>query len=226
MSSPPERPIKIAAYVIGALLILCALAVLLLPRFEHLYAKSPANTGHDKLACADCHVKAPGDARQQIQAKVQHWLGNRAEDAAFGHAPVGNAQCTTCHARDQDAHPVHRFLEPRFAEARAELGAQNCVSCHREHKGVRVTMPPPACKSCHQDLELKNEPLDVSHKQLVATQQWGTCLGCHDYHGNHKRVTQKRMSEAYSTSAIIEYLNGGPSPYGRELKFPTKKGTP
>jgi hypothetical protein len=29
---------------------------------------------------------------------------------------------------------VHRFLEPRFFEARAELGAESCVSCYRGHK--------------------------------------------------------------------------------------------
>jgi hypothetical protein len=209
---PPERTIKIVSYAIGALLALSALAVLVLPQFERLYAKGPPNTGHETLACADCHTTAPGTARQQLQAKLQYWLGNRTTDASFGHATVGNAQCTACHLRDADSHPVHRFLEPRFAEARAALGAHLCVSCHREHNGVRVTMIPTACSNCHQDLDIRNEPIiDVSHRELVKQHAWSSCLGCHDFHGNHRRVAQKEFKEAYSESTTMEYLAGGPS---------------
>jgi hypothetical protein len=223
-SSSSERTVKIVSYTIGALLALSALAVLVLPQFERVYAKGPPNTGHEMLACADCHTTAPGTMRQQLQAKLQYWLGNRATDASFGHAIVGNAQCTACHLRDVDSHPVHRFLE-RFASARAALGAQLCVSCHREHKGVRVTMSPTACSNCHQDLDIKNEPIiDVSHRQLVQRQAWSSCLGCHDFHGNHRRVAQKQFRETYSESMITEYLAGGPNPYGRDMKFTAKKG--
>src|SRR5262245_39592591 len=183
-----EPRIKTAAYVLGAAVSLAALAMLIVPQASRLYAKGPANTGHAALACTECHKEAPGTVRQQLQAKVQFWLGLRKTNAAFGHAPVGNEQCADCHAREQDAHPVHRFLEPRFAEARAELGAQSCVSCHREHKGGRVTMTPTSCSTCHQDIDLKRDPLDVSHRELAAAKQWSTCLGCHDYHGNHKRT--------------------------------------
>jgi hypothetical protein len=165
--------------------------------------------------------------RQQLQAKVRFRLGQRATDAAFGHARVGNEQCAGCHARAQDAHPVHRFLEPRFTEARAELGAQSCVSCHREHAGVRVTMAPTACATCHQDLDLRREPLDVSHRELAARKRWATCLGCHDFHGNHRRVPQTRLEATYPESVIVEYLAGGRSPYGQDVKYPTRKaGTP
>jgi hypothetical protein len=76
-SPPPDRAIKIVSYAIGALLALSALAVLVLPQFERVYAKGPPNTGHEMLACADCHTKAPGTLRQQLQAKLQYWLGNR-----------------------------------------------------------------------------------------------------------------------------------------------------
>ncbi|MEY4939783.1 MAG: hypothetical protein RIQ93_1518 [Verrucomicrobiota bacterium] len=226
-SPPPERPVKIAAYVVGGLLALAALAVLLLPQLERVYAKGPANTGHETLGCADCHIKAPGTPRQQLQAKAQYWLGRREADAAFGHTSVGNPQCTKCHLRDSDSHPVHRFLEPRFADARADLGAQNCVSCHREHQGVRVTAPQTSCKSCHQELDVKNEPIlnGPSHQQLVAQQAWTTCLGCHDFHGNHKRAAQKQFNDKYSESAVRDYLAGGASPYGHDMKFPAKKGS-
>jgi hypothetical protein len=60
---------------------------------------------------------------------------------------------------------------------------------------------------------------------------WGTfsslkpnVLGCHDFHGNHKRVAQTRLEDAHAISAIVDYLNGGPSPYGQDLKYPTKTG--
>jgi hypothetical protein len=68
-------------------------------------------------------------------------------------------------------------------------------------------------------MELKRDPLDVSHRQLSAFGQWGTCLGCHDFHGNHRRITQTRVADAYSAAAITTYLAGGPSPYGYEIKF-------
>src|SRR6516225_9522251 len=132
---PTERSIKVAAYVVGGIVASATIAVVVvIPEAVRFHAKGPPNTGHDALACSDCHKDAPGTMRQQLQAKVQFWLGFRATDAVFGHTPVGNEQCTACHARDQDSHPVHRFLEPRFFEARAELGAESCVSCHRGHE--------------------------------------------------------------------------------------------
>ena len=222
--APVERPIKAAAYLVGAAVALTAIAAATVPQATRWHAKGPANTGHAALTCTDCHKEAPGTTRQQIQAKVQFWLGRRQRDAAFGHGRVGNAQCIDCHAREQDSHPVHRFLEPRFADARAELGAESCVSCHREHTGVRVTMPATACATCHQELDLKREPLDVPHRDLVARKAWHTCLGCHDFHGNHGRVTQTRLDAAYPPSVISEYLAGGPSPYGRDMKYPAKTG--
>ena len=221
---PPERPFKRAGYVLGAAVAAAALAAVLMPQAARFQAKGPANTGHAVLACTDCHKEAPGSVRQQLQAKVQYWLGRRDSDAAFGHERVGNEQCASCHGREQDSHPVHRFLEPRFAQARAALGVDTCVGCHREHSGVRVTMPATACATCHQDLDLKREPLDVPHRDLVARQDWQTCLGCHDFHGNHRRVTQTRVDQAYPPSAVRDYLDGGPSPFGSDKKYPAKTG--
>ncbi|MBR0757616.1 cytochrome c3 family protein [Bradyrhizobium jicamae] len=219
-----ERSIKRAGYVFGILLVLAGLALVLIPQSSRFAAKGPANTGHDKLACTDCHKEAPGTLRQQLQAKAYYLLGLRETNPTFGHERVSNDACTDCHARGQDAHPTHRFLEPRFKEARDQLGAESCASCHREHKGVRVTMAPTSCATCHQDLALKNDPLDVSHRELIAKAQWTTCLGCHDYHGNHKRQTQQKLEDAYAAKAITDYLAGGPSPYGNDLKFPTQWG--
>src|SRR5262249_46229354 len=82
---PPERPLKLAAYAIGAALATVALIAVMVPQGARFHAKGPANTGHAALECTDCHQEAPGSTRQQLQAKVQFWLGARANDAAFGH---------------------------------------------------------------------------------------------------------------------------------------------
>ena len=119
-----ERLVKRAAYVFGLLVVLAGLALVVVPQSSRFAAKGPANTGHEKLACTDCHKEAPGTLRQQLQAKVSFHLGLRETDPTFGHDKVSNDTCVNCHARDQDAHPVHRFLEPRFKEAREQLGAE------------------------------------------------------------------------------------------------------
>ena len=221
-----ERFVRRAAYAFGLLVVLAGLALVVVPQSSRFAAKGPPNTGHDKLACTDCHKDAPGTLRQQLQAKVSFHLGLRETDPTFGHDKVSNESCVNCHARDQDAHPAHRFLEPRFKEAREQLGAESCANCHREHKGVRVTMTPTSCATCHQDLAMKSDPLDVPHRELIAKGQWNTCLGCHDYHGNHKRLTQTKLEDAYATKAILDYLAGGASPYGNDLKFPTQWKAP
>jgi hypothetical protein len=216
---------KIVAGLAGTLVVVAiTAAVIAMPASIRFHATGPANTGHETVECSACHKQAPGTVRQQLQAKLQYLIGRRTSDVTFGTMRVQNEQCVGCHARGQDMHPVHRFLEPRFAQARAEIGANSCVSCHREHKGVRVTMAPTACASCHQDLALKSDPLDVSHRVLVQRQDWSSCLGCHDFHGNHKRSTQTRVDARYPVSAIADYFAGGPSPYGRDLKFTPKQG--
>ncbi len=216
--------VKTGAYTLGVMLAVAAVAATLAPGGERFHSIGPPNTGHEALGCVECHTLAPGTVRQQLQAKVHYQLGWRRTDASFGHKPVTNAQCVSCHAREEDAHPVHRFLEPRFAEARQTFGVTECVSCHREHNGVRVTVAPTVCASCHADIELKQDPLDVSHRQLSATGQWMTCLGCHDFHGNHRRATQTRVADVYSAAVITAYLAGGPSPYGSDVKFKAKGG--
>jgi len=220
---PGESKLKVICYLLGVLVGLLGCVMMVMANWHHLYAKGPPNTGHEKLTCIECHQEAPGTVRQQLQAKARYWLGMRGNDVEFGHIKVGNQQCDACHAREQDSHPVHRFLEPRFKEARAELGVQLCVSCHREHTGVRSTLPETACSFCHKDLKFKSDPLDVPHHVLIEKNDWATCLGCHDYHNNHKRKTQTVVKQAYSPAVIKSYLNGGPSPYGIDKKYPTKE---
>ncbi len=219
---PHDSKVKKICYLLGAAIGALGCVLVLLVNWHQVFASGPANTGHEKLACADCHMASSGTVRQQLQAKVGFWLGMRETDIEFGHIKVGNSQCESCHARLQDSHPVHRFLEPRFKEARATLGAHQCVSCHREHTGVRSNLPETSCSACHKDLKLKNEPLDVAHDTLIANNDWASCLGCHDFHNNHRRTVQKRLKQAYPPALIKHYLDGGPSPYGTDMKYPSK----
>jgi hypothetical protein len=109
---------------------------------------------------------------------------------------------------------VFRFLEPRFANARAALHPERCTSCHQEHAGTRVTVADAGyCRHCHADLAVEADPLDVSHRQLVQDQRWDTCLGCHDFHGNHGLKSPVRLDAAIPPAAIQSYLDGGASPY-------------
>jgi hypothetical protein len=139
----------------------------------------------------------------------------RQTGAEFGMQAVTSATCVQCHANSDDRHPPHRFLEPRFEKARAETGAQVCVSCHREHSGARVTIPAATyCVSCHQDLKVKNDKTSPTHEFLVQGKRWDTCMQCHDYHGNHKFAAPRRLQDAASIEALQKYLKNGPSPYG------------
>ena len=218
-----ESKLKFACYLFGTVVGVLGCAAMGMANWQHLYANGPPNTGHEKLICVDCHVETPGTVRQQLQAKLRFWMGTRNSDVEFGHVKVGNQQCDACHARDRDAHPVHLFLEPRFKEARAELGVQLCVSCHREHTGVRSTLPETACSYCHKELKLKIDPIDVPHHTLIEKSDWTSCLGCHDYHNNHRRTVQKSVKQVYPPALIKAYMDGGPSPYGIDKKYPTKE---
>lgn len=217
-----EKSIKRIAYATGFILLLLCGTALVVPSWERIYAKGKANTGHEALRCVDCHLDTPGTVRQQLQAKARYWLHLRHDDIPFGRAAVDNQRCDHCHAREQDAHPPYRFLEPRFRDARAAISPHLCVSCHREHQGVRVTMPAGACEHCHQDLDLKRDPLDVSHKQLIAAKDWLSCLGCHDFHNNHRREAQTSIERAYPPKTVKRYFEGGESPYGADKKYPTR----
>lgn len=135
----------------------------------------------------------------------------------FGRQDVSNENCLNCHERPNDRHPVYRFLEPRFVKAREDLSPHLCVSCHTEHKGQRVTLSDIGyCASCHQDTKIKKDPLDVPHDQLIARNEWESCLGCHDFHGNHQMVPTNKVEQIIAAEKIHTYFQGGPSPYGND----------
>jgi len=213
----PARSSRFKAYVAGAVLALLPL-LLLLPDLQELRPHGHPNVGHEQLKCVSCHAETSATLRQTFQAKVKHVVGLRQTGAVMGMLPVNSATCIQCHANSDDTHATQRFLEPRFEKARAETGAQVCVSCHREHSAVRVTAPNTGyCVSCHQDMKVKNDKTSPTHERLVLGKRWDTCLQCHDYHGNHKWNAPLRLTDATALDTLNRYLKDGPSPYGAPI---------
>ncbi len=208
-----------AGFIIGGSIGLIATVLLALPDTRAWHEPGPRNTGHAKLACTACHRVSQGTLRQRVQARVTQLLDDqRRSMSTIGYTPVGNADCLACHLMNKkDAHAVYRFMEPRFAAVRATLAPQLCISCHKEHSGVRVTAGGLACAECHDKIALKKDRLDVPHATLAAQQRWDTCLGCHDYHGNHAFLSPTRLHDAVATGQVTTYLRGGASPYGEAV---------
>ena len=98
-------------------------------------------------------------------------------------------------------------------DVRAKSAPHLCVTCHREHRGMRVTSGAQSCADCHAKMNIKKDPLDVPHATLTAQARWNTCLRCHDYQGNHTLVAPKQFSRAWSRAAVDAYLQGAPAPY-------------
>ncbi len=222
----PKRHRQNLGYALGISVGLTCLGVFLWPSQERLHALGPMNTGHEDFQCESCHKHAPGSTRQQLQATVRYWLGLRETPVDFGHQDVTNAVCLDCHDRPKDRHPVYRFLEPRFAKARNRIAPQHCVSCHREHQGQRVTLADTGyCATCHEDTQLKRDPIDVPHSRLIGEKRWETCLGCHDFHGNHVMQPPQVVQEAWTPEQIRRYFAGGPSPYPKKRYYQAKQET-
>ena len=199
---------------------------LTLPGQANLRARGPMNPGHAALACGSCHRSAPGTMRQQLQANARYLIGLRTKPVAFGRLPVENSVCLDCHERPNDRHPVFRFREPRFQEAREALAPHRCGSCHREHTGRRLMTSVDFCSECHSELAMKVDPLDVPHATLVDGGRWQTCLGCHDFHGNHVHDEPTRIAQAISPERLLDYFGTGDSPYPGQLHHPARTELP
>jgi formate-dependent nitrite reductase cytochrome c552 subunit len=208
---------------LGAGLSLATLGALSAAENQGFRAPGSMNRGHERMACESCHEPAPGSLRQQLQANVRYALGLRHSAADFGSMNVENATCSSCHERPFDRHPVSRFKEPRFAKVREKLVVDRCESCHSEHTGKRVTVDNGFCQNCHGDLTMKDDPLDTPHAELVAKGRWLSCLGCHDFHGNHVMKTETRLGNASTAGAIDTYFAGGPTPYPKSLRKPARQ---
>lgn len=211
-------------YTVGIMAGCACLILLLLPNQERLHVRGPMNSGHENFKCKSCHKSASGTVRQQIQASLNYWLGRRATPVDFGHRDVTNDICLTCHERPEDRHPVYRFLEPRFSKAREKLHPEFCISCHLEHQGRRVTLKETTyCAACHEETRLKKDPINVSHARLIESDRWETCLGCHDFHGNHIMNTKTIVEDSWEPEKIRAYFEGGCSPYPETLRQKAKK---
>lgn len=89
---------------------------------------------------------------------------------------------------------------------------------------MRATVASPDyCQHCHEETQMKKDPLDISHETLVSTERWDTCLGCHDFHGNHVMEVPLRVHDATSPDLIQAYLRGGDSPYPAEKRYEARK---
>lgn len=180
--------------------------------------------GHASLVCADCHQAAKGTLRQQLQAGVRYLVGIRAAQPDLGNRPVASGECLTCHDRPNERHPIYRFREPRFQKARAQIDATSCLTCHTEHTGHRTSLTEiEFCSACHQDLTLKVDPLDVPHVSLIAQKRWDSCLGCHDFHGNHPIRAPLTLAGARDPASIRQWLEDGPDPYSQSTIFKAER---
>jgi predicted CXXCH cytochrome family protein len=223
----PRPSIRRLAYAAGLTVAFVPL-VLLAPALAKFVPNEAHGPGHEDLACTDCHREAPGTMRQQLQAKARHLLGLRGDDADFGMRDVDNATCNGCHDNPDDRHAPHRFLEPRFEQARRELAPQTCVSCHREHTGTRLSQTNTGfCATCHSDMAVQDDPTQPTHAALVREQRWDTCLACHDFHGNHPHTPPHDLKDAITPAAVTAYLRRADSPYGeRTLKAKSPETAP
>jgi hypothetical protein len=204
-------------YIVGAV---CAAVIVLLIKFdpEHrIVIKGSMTHGHEGMACEECHRPASGSMRQQLQAKASFILGTRSNDVDFITSAPTDSECQECHVRPNDRHPVYRFLEPRFAEARNAIHPESCMSCHKEHNGERVNVASVGadyCQHCHAETVVKNDPLEVAHADLIQQKQWTTCLQCHDFHGSHEYTLPASLKDTISLVSLMDYLKDGTSVYG------------
>ena len=204
------------AYSLAAITASAIVVFLLLPQSSHYHAQGPMNIGHENLNCSSCHDESTGTLRQRLQYNVRYLLGINKQPVPLGYAKVTNKVCLDCHTRPNDRHPVFRFNEPKYIKARQKIAPQFCNSCHLEHQHKRVTAKQDYCKQCHEDLKLTDDPLDIPHARLVKQDKWTSCLGCHDFHGNHKMKLKNRFSERLSPATIKNYFESSDSPYGKE----------
>lgn len=216
----PLRKRQFFGGIIGLILAIPLIYILTLDKTEDYLSIGPMNTGHKDLKCFACHADASGNLAQQIQSNISYTIGAREESVDFGTKDVTIDNCLQCHDRPNDRHPVYRFSEPRFKEAIEQINATTCITCHTEHKKERVSVATVNyCMNCHQTLEVENDPLDISHKDLILNKKWSTCIQCHDFHGNHKYKVPEKLADTIPIKKIKEYFKGGKDPFGTDKKY-------
>lgn len=184
------------------------------PTLRTALAHGPIQSGHGELTCVQCHERPNATWRQQIQANTRFAIGVRARPVSFGYVPIDAETCIGCHERPNERHPIYRFREPRFEDAKSVVDATSCLGCHSEHTGMRAEASTDYCRACHDELIVKSDPLDISHAELIGEKRWTSCLGCHDFHGNHAFKPPEKLGAAIAIEEIRAYLGDGPDPYG------------
>lgn len=216
----PLRKRQFFGIIIGLILGAPLVYMLTLDVTEEYISIGPMNTGHQGLKCFACHTDAKGNLLQQVQSNFSHIIGVRENGVDFGTKDVTVDNCLECHDRANDRHPTYRFSEPRFKEAIRNIDATTCITCHTEHQEERVSVKSiNYCMNCHQTLEVENDPLDISHKDLIVKKEWFTCIQCHDFHGNHKYDVVEKLSDTIPMKQIQEYFDGDVDPYGNDKKY-------
>ena len=232
-------PEQRAAYGWGIAVAVIAATLILSPGLENWHAAGPHNVGHTKIDCAECHTRSDGNVIGQAFGNIVHAVGFTDSAPYFVFTPADNEQCIACHDSPDNRHPADDYVSPEFDDARLAAGVHLCTSCHEQHLGTRVSAAPTVCQHCHINTEgnpcflssaaaqledrsesckferPEDDPVDVAHTELIAGERWETCLGCHDFHGNHEREVPVLLADRLSETQIREYLDGGASPYGR-----------
>ena len=161
LQTNPLRQRQFLGILIGALLGIVLFLFLPQKSNEAYLSIGPMNSGHEEFSCTSCHSDAEGNLWQQVQSNMQYGMGLREESVDFGTVDVDKKKCLACHERDNDRHPTHRFLEPKFKKAVEKVNSADCNTCHSEHNGKRVTIKNTNyCMNCHEDLTVKNDPLE------------------------------------------------------------------
>jgi len=216
----PLRKRQFIGGTIGLVTGMLLFAFFTLDSSEEYVSLGPMNTGHGDISCVTCHADAPGNLSQQLQSNTTYAFGGRKLSVDFGTKDVTVNNCLECHDRPNDRHPTYSFSEPRFKEAIKKVDATTCITCHAEHHGERVTIyPVNYCVNCHLDLALEDDPLDISHEEIIAKEQWDTCIQCHDFHGNHTYEVPLKMKDTIPMHTIKTYLKGGKDPFGNDKKY-------
>ena len=216
----PLRQRQFLGGIIGVIAGIVLFYFFTLESSENYISIGPMNSGHEDLSCITCHTDAKGNLMQQVQANISYAVGVRKNSVDFGSKDVTSDNCLECHDRPNDRHPIYRFSEPRFNDALKNIDATNCITCHSEHHGERVTIDvSDFCMNCHQDLVLEEDPLDVSHEELIRKTNWSTCIQCHDFHGNHKYEVPSILKDTIPIKTINDYFKGGKDPYGNDKKY-------
>jgi len=107
--------------------------------------------------------------------------------SAFGGGELIQDACVSCHAKElelsDDSHPASKFDDPSNVERLDTLDAQQCITCHQEHRpdithAMGVTLPTDFCAHCHSgEDEMPPDHQDLSFAGCTAA-------GCHNYHDN------------------------------------------